>query len=70
MISAIDRRSAAGANKFRTGDLILAVGDKEINSTRELDNALKADLLPEDWKIKIDRRGQIGVIPTRYFPRQ
>ena len=70
MVLTVDRRSAAGANGFRPGDLILSVGEREVDTSRELENALTGDLLPEEWKIKIDRRGRIGVIPTRYLPRK
>jgi len=70
MVLTVARGSAARANGFRPGDLILSVGDKDVSSTRSLENALTGDLLPEEWSIKIDRRGQIGVIPTRYLPRQ
>ena len=70
MVLTVARRSAASANGFRPGDIIVSVGDRKIDSTRDLENALTGDLLPEDWKIKIDRRGRIGVIPTRYLPRK
>jgi S1-C subfamily serine protease len=70
MVLTVDRRSAASANGFRPGDLILAIGDQDVSTTRQLESALTGDLLPEEWQIKIDRRGQIGVIPTRYLPRQ
>lgn len=70
MVIAVDRRSAAGANGFRPGDVILSVGEREVSSTRTLENALTGDFLPEEWEIKIDRRGRIGLIPTRYLPRK
>ena len=70
MVLTVARRSAASANGFRPGDIIVAVGEREIETTRDLENALTGDLLPEDWKIKIDRRGRIGVMPTRYLPRK
>ena len=70
IVTAVDRRSAAGANRFRPGDVVLEVGEREISNTRNLENSLTGDLLPDEWKIKIDRRGRIGFIPTRYLPRK
>ena len=69
IVTAVERSSAAGANRFRPGDIVLEVGERDVQSTRNLENSLTGDLLPDEWKIKIDRRGRIGIIPTRYLPR-
>lgn len=70
MVLTVKRRTAASANGFRPGDIILAVGEREIDTTRDLESSLIGELLPEEWEIKVDRRGRIGVIPTRYLPRK
>jgi len=69
IVTSVERSSAAGANRFRPGDIVLEVGERDVSSTRNLENSLTGDLLPDEWKIKIDRRGRIGIIPTRYLPR-
>ena len=71
VLTSVKRRSAASANGFRPGDIILSVGETDVGSTRKLQTTLTPDVLPDndDWDIKIDRRGRIGVIPTRYLPK-
>ena len=70
ILTSVKRRTAASANGFRPGDVILSIGATDVGSTRSLENALSPDALPEEWKIKVDRRGRIGVIPTRYLPKK
>ena len=72
MITGLRSRSAARANGFRPGDIILTVKDKPVATTRQLTQILDkdSDVIPDDWQLEIDRNGRIYQVPTRYMPRK
>ena len=70
MVLSIARGSAAAYNRLQPGDLILAVNDRDVSSSKALARNLL--IMDEDgeWNITIDRRGRIGDIPIRYLPKR
>lgn len=70
MVLSLARGSAANYNRFRAGDIILDVNDKDVFSTRQLADHLTAQESSEDWTVTIDRNGRLYNLPIRYLPRQ
>jgi len=70
MVLRIERGSAANYNRLRPGDFLMGLNDKEITSTRHFETLLETIQPDEGWKLSIDRNGRIGVLPTRYLPRE
>jgi Do/DeqQ family serine protease len=70
MVLKVERRSAANYNRLRPGDFIMSLNDTDISSTRQLDNLLSTIDAEEGWELSLDRNGRIGVLPTRYLPRE
>lgn len=69
MVLSVARGSAANYNRFRPGDIVLEINDKEIFTTRNTENHLTSIGAAEEWSIVIDRNGRLYNIPIRYIPR-
>ncbi len=70
MVLKIERGSAANYNRLRPGDFLIGLNDEDITSTRQFESLLDTVESEEGWKLSIDRNGRIGVLPTRYLPRE
>ncbi|CAM3674346.1 putative periplasmic serine endoprotease DegP-like [Litorimonas haliclonae] len=70
MVLKIERGSAANYNRLRPGDFLIGLNDEDITSTRQFESLLETVEADEGWKLSIDRNGRIGVLPTRYLPRE
>lgn len=70
MVLKIERGSAANYNRLRPGDFLIGLNDEDITSTRQFESLLQTVESEEGWKLSIDRNGRIGVLPTRYLPRE
>lgn len=70
MVLKVERGSVANYNRLRPGDFVVSLNDTDITSTRQADNLLLSVDEGEGWDLKIDRNGRIGVLPTRYLPRE
>ncbi len=70
MVLKVERRSAANYNRLRPGDFIMSLNDTDVTSSRQLDSLLSTTNVEEGWELSIDRNGRIGVLPTRYLPRE
>jgi len=55
---------------LRPGDFLMSLNEEDITSTRQVDNLLATIDTEEGWDLSIDRNGRIGVLPTRYLPRE
>ena len=69
MVLSVARGSAASYNRFRPGDLVLDVNDKDIFSARQAETTLSDQEEAEEWSVSIDRGGRIYDVPIRYLPR-
>ncbi len=70
MVLKVERQSAANYNRLRPGDFIMSLNDTNVSSTRQLDSLLSSISVDDGWELSIDRNGRIGVLPTRYLPRE
>lgn len=70
MVLRIERGSAANYNRLRPGDFFVGLNGTEITSTRQAENLLATIPPEEGWELEIDRNGRIGILPTRYLPRE
>lgn len=70
MVLKIERGTAANYNRLRPGDFLMSLNGDDISSTRQIDNLLSTIDVEEGWELSIDRNGRIGVLPTRYLPRE
>lgn len=70
MVLKIERGSAANYNRLRPGDFLMGLNDTEITSTRQFETLLDTVEPDEGWNLSIDRNGRIGILPTRYLPRE
>ena len=68
-ISGLLRRSAAGANGLRPGDIVVELNGADVASTRALERELERGEGVGDWTLSIDRRGRILDVPIRALPR-
>jgi len=68
LVSQIKRGTFANGNRLRPGDLILEINGTKVTSTRQAENLLLSEQGAEEWKIQIDRKGRIGLLPIRYVP--
>ena len=57
LISEVQPGSLAALNGLRPGDVIVSVQGKEVNSTREAENALSKDALKRGVRLAIQRKG-------------
>jgi Do/DeqQ family serine protease len=70
MVLKIERGSAANYNRLRPGDFLIGLNEEDIISTRQFESLLETVDPEEGWDLSIDRNGRIGVLPTRYLPRE
>jgi Do/DeqQ family serine protease len=57
VITEVDENSIASRVGLQKGDMVLAINDQTLGSTKDLDRVVRTG--PSTWKISINRRGQV-----------
>ncbi len=69
MILNVERSSAASNNRFRPGQIVVDINEKEIFTTKQLEKLLKTEEGEDAWGITVARNGRLYNVPVRWLPR-